>query len=169
MDRNEVGAEGDGSEVGGGPLAIEDGEDEFLAPLALEDLGLAEVGLLAHAEAAEEGCRGVVSGVGAGEDAVGAEVGEGEVDEGPGRLGRVALAGRVGVEDVAELDLMMVDAPQAKGQVAEQEAIGAADGGEAQHVVVALEAGRRDLLRQGLMRLLAGARLLIEEAGDLGP
>jgi hypothetical protein len=79
----------------GRPLAVEDGEDEFVAPGALEDLGLAEVGPLAHAEATEEGGGGGVAGVGAGEDAVGAELGEGEVDEGASRFGRVTLAAGV--------------------------------------------------------------------------
>ena len=44
------------------------------------------MGLLAHAEPAAEGGGGMVAGVGAGEDAVGVEVVEGEVDQGAGRL-----------------------------------------------------------------------------------
>ncbi len=42
-------------------LGGEDGEDEFVAPGALEELGLAEVGLLAQAEAAAEGRGGMVA------------------------------------------------------------------------------------------------------------
>ena len=137
MDRNEVGAEGDGSGAGG-PLAIEDREDEFVAPLALEDLGLAEVGLLAHAEAAEEGGRGVVAGVGASEDAVG-EVGEGEADEGSGRLGRIALAAGIGMEDVADLHLTVLDASQPDRGVAQEERIVATLDGEREGIVVFLE------------------------------
>jgi hypothetical protein len=91
-------------------LGGEDGEDEFIVPGALDEFGLAEVGLLAHTEAAAEGRGGLVASVGAGEDAVGLEGVEGEVDQGAGRLGGVAVAGRVGVEGPADLGLAVLDA-----------------------------------------------------------
>jgi hypothetical protein len=63
--------------TGRAPLGGEDGEYEFVSLVALEEFGLAEVRLLAHAEAtAEDGGEGVAKG-GAGEDAMGAEVVEG--------------------------------------------------------------------------------------------
>jgi hypothetical protein len=52
---------GSGSGMGRAALGGEEGEDEFVAPGALEELGLAEVGLLAHAEAAAEGGGGGVA------------------------------------------------------------------------------------------------------------
>jgi uncharacterized membrane protein YoaK (UPF0700 family) len=132
----------------GRPLAVEDGEDEFVAPGALEDLGLAQVGLFARAEAAEEGGGCGVAGIGAGEDTVGAELGEGEVDEGAGRLGRVTLAAGVGVEDITDLDLAVLDAAHKDRGVAEEQAVPEAFDREGDDIVVVLQPRVGDLLLQ---------------------
>ena len=45
---------------------------------------------------------------------------------GAGGLGRVAVAAGVGVEDVADLDLAVLDAAEEDGDVAEEQAVGEA-------------------------------------------
>ena len=97
------------------------------------------MGLLAHVEAAQEGGGRGVAGVRAGEDAVGVQLVEGEVEEGAGRLGRVALAAGVGVEDVADLDLSMGGAAQPDAGVAEEQAVVAALDREREAVFVLLQ------------------------------
>src|ERR1700742_1787827 len=153
----------------GGPLVLEDCEDEFVAPLALEDLGLAEVGLLAHAEAPHQGRRGLVAGVGAAVDAVGAEALEAEDEQLAGRLGRVALSLLVGMEGEADLDLAVLTRAQPDRNPAEQGAALAPLDRERERVAVLLEPVGGDVLGQRWFDLLALARLPVEETGDLGP
>jgi hypothetical protein len=107
-------------------------------------------------------------GVGAGEDSVGFDVVEGEVDRGSGRLGRVAVAGRVGVEDPADLGLAVLEAAEEDGDVAEEQTVLEALHLQDDPVVVALQPGRRDPPRQRLGDLLPGAWLPVEVPRHLG-
>jgi hypothetical protein len=61
---------------------------------------------------------------------VGAKLAEGDVDQRPRRLGRVAPAGRGGAEDVTDLRLGPLGAAKPERQVAEHAAILAALDGE---------------------------------------
>jgi hypothetical protein len=99
---------------------------------------------------------------------VGAEVVEGEVDQGPGRLGRVAVAGRVGVEDPADLGLPMLDAAEEDGDVAEEQAVLLALDGEDDRVVVLLQSRRSDPALEDRFDLLPRRRLPLEIPRHLG-
>ena len=93
---------------------------------------------------------------------------EGEGDEGAGGLGRVAAAAGVGVEDVADLGLAMLDGAEPDGHRAEEQVVLAADHGQGHRVVIGREAGLGDVAGQGRGGLVAGARLPVEELRHLG-
>lgn len=103
----------------GRPLPREQGEDELVAPRALEEDVLDVVSLLAEAEAAEESVRRLVERVGHGVDAVDLAFRQQPIEHAAdGFAGdAAALLGRR--EGEAELDLARIG-QEVEGQIAEQ-------------------------------------------------
>src|SRR4051795_146714 len=85
------------------PLSSEDRVDRLARPFALDELGLDQVRLLAHAEPLEHAHRRRVARLDAGADAVQAVGAERELDDCLGRLGRVAVTLVVGMKHEADL------------------------------------------------------------------
>ena len=103
----------------GQPLLCEAGEEDLVAPLALEEDVLQEVGLAAEAEAVEEVMGSGVAGVGEGGDSMFAEGAEEVIEEGCHGLSHEAAALEGAGEGEAELDLAAV-VLEVKGAVAHE-------------------------------------------------
>src|SRR5215213_5028321 len=108
------------SAVRGPPLTRQQGVVQLARQLALEPLVLDQGGLEPEPEPLQQCGRASVPVVDPGDDPSTSDGGEGQVDQGTDRLGRVALTSGCRREDVAHLERLVFDRAQGEEEVADQ-------------------------------------------------